>query len=44
MKTFQRVIEGNSKAYTRMLLICLLIAAKRMLQNTSFPEVYTELK
>jgi hypothetical protein len=27
-----------------MLLICLLITAKRMLQNTGFLEVYTELK
>jgi hypothetical protein len=42
MKTFQRVIEENSKAY--MLLVCLLITAKRMLQNTGFFELYTELK
>jgi DNA-binding winged helix-turn-helix (wHTH) protein len=31
MNTFQSVIEGNSKAY--MLLICLLSAAKKILQK-----------
>jgi hypothetical protein len=42
MKTFQRVIADNSKAF--MMLICILVAAKRMLKNTGFLEVYTELQ
>jgi hypothetical protein len=42
IKTFQKVIVDNSKEY--VMLICILIAAKRMLQKTGLLEVYAELQ